>query len=82
MMVEYEPIPTELGIIRGRDGICLDDVKHSFSPNQLTFIGVVNGKLCTSNHSGHRRFSYELIFNQIQAYECREKDQTENLDTY
>jgi len=66
------PIVTTLGVINGRNAIYLDDIKQSFSPNQLLFIGEINGKLCSNNTSGHRWYSYEVCFNLIQAYDCRE----------
>jgi|LSQX01.1.fsa_nt_gb hypothetical protein len=71
-MSENNPIVTELGKLDGRDGIYLDGVKQCFSPNKLTFVGEINGDLCTNNPSGHRWFAYELSFNRIQAFDCRE----------
>jgi hypothetical protein len=70
-VLQNEPIQTELGEIDGRDGIYLDDVKQTFSPNQLTFVGDINGNLCTNNSLGYRWYSYELTFHQVQAYDCR-----------
>ncbi|HEX9059665.1 MAG TPA: hypothetical protein VF941_05770 [Clostridia bacterium] len=71
-MSKNNPIVTELGMLEGRDGFYLDDVIQSFSPNKLTFIGEINGKLCTNNPTGHKWFTYELSFNLIQAFDCRE----------
>jgi len=66
------PIVTEMGKIEGRNGIYLDSVKQNFSPNELVFIGEINGNLCDKNNLGYRWYSYELSFKFIQAFECRE----------
>ena len=71
-MAKNVPVLTILGVLNGRNAIYLDDVKQSFSPNQLLFIGEINGKLCSNNASEYRWYSYEVCFNLIQAYDCRE----------
>ena len=71
-VAKNEPILTALGKLDGRNAIYLDDVRQSFSLNKLTFIGELNGKLCSNNVSGYRWYSYELTFDLIQAYDCRE----------
>ncbi|MBG9796038.1 hypothetical protein ABD76_27830 [Paenibacillus dendritiformis] len=71
-MLENIPIYTQLGIINGRDGIYLDKMHQDL--NQLTFIGDINGKLCTNNELGYRWYSYKLVFNHVQAYDCRGLD--------
>ncbi|MCS1350877.1 hypothetical protein [Mechercharimyces sp. CAU 1602] len=68
-MNKHIPVITELGIIDGRDSIFLDSVEQRFSPNQLKFIGEINGELCENNHLGYEWYPYELKFNSVQAYD-------------
>ncbi|TYQ14641.1 UNVERIFIED_CONTAM: hypothetical protein Cloal_1000 [Acetivibrio alkalicellulosi] len=71
-MSKNKPVITNLGKIDGRNGIYLDDVKQTFSPNKLFFNGEIDGKLCSNNAEGYRWYSYELYFSLVQAYNCME----------
>lgn len=66
-----KPITTELGIIEGRDGIYLDSMKQEFSPSRLFFVGEINSDLCTNNQLTHKWYAYEIVFNTVEAYDCR-----------
>lgn len=68
------PVNTELGIILGRDGIFIDDIKQEY--NKLILIGDINGTLCktTDTTKKNKWYSYRLEFHDVKIYECQHID--------
>ena len=67
-------INTPAGIIKGRDGIYLDQIDQSFYPSTLLFTGDINGALCDKNTNKKEWIPYKLKFLNVIAYECQELD--------
>jgi len=72
-MNNHFPINTELGILKGRDCIFLDEVKLEIGQNNLILLGEINGDLCSREQSG-LYIPYEISFNGVLALKMIELD--------
>ncbi len=75
-MIKYlsEPVKIALGILKGRDAIYLDELRHTFSPSSLFFSGEFNTRLCSDYNGKCRWIEYRLKFLNVVAYKCWEFD--------
>ncbi|MFK7958498.1 MAG: hypothetical protein AB8B96_20570 [Lysobacterales bacterium] len=69
-MEENEPIETNLGILRGRNCIFLDEVDLP-DTNTLILRGGINGALCTLAED-QKEYPYKLIFRDVLAFKMVE----------
>lgn len=72
-MNKYISIQTEIGTLRGRDCIYLDEVRIQDGQNTLVLIGVINGDLCSKQQLGVE-IPYELKFTGVLALKMVELD--------
>jgi len=68
--LKIEPINTEVGIIKGRDGIFLDKMEHNGF--EIIFYGELAENVF--NSFGGKDLKYKLIFKDIVFYKCYELD--------
>lgn len=64
-MEESQPIDTELGELRGRDCIFLDEVSLP-DTNTLVLKGGINGSLCSQGEN-EKEYPYKLVFKGVLA---------------
>ena len=75
MPQRFQPVETPLGIVNGRDGIYLDDIKLSDRTNRLTLKGVFNTALCSAADSQSVDFDgCRISFAGVLAFKVIELD--------
>jgi hypothetical protein len=72
-MNKHIPIDTDLGILKGRDCIYLDNVSFQDGVNTLLLKGEINGNLCSSPQEGEF-IPYTAIFRGVLALKMIELD--------
>jgi hypothetical protein len=72
MMIFY-PVDTEIGIMKGRDAIYLDEIEYNYAKSTVKLIGEINGSLC-SKFDGDIFIKYELEFHGVYIYKMIELD--------
>ena len=71
----FQPVETPLGIVNGRDGIYLDDIKVSERTNRLTLEGAFNTALCSDADRPSINFDGCIIsFTGVLAFKVIELD--------
>lgn len=68
--METKAVSLQLGQIKGRDAIYLDSLYQSFSPNELTFKGEINGNLCSNKLYQSKWVKYEIRFINVMSFNC------------
>ena len=68
--MKIEPINTEVGMIKGRDGIFLD--KMEYTGSEIAFYGEFNENVF--NNFNGKDLEYKLTFRNIVFFKCYELD--------
>jgi len=72
-MENIKPVRTQVGIISGRDALYLDEIKFDYKKNIITFIGEINGELCSA--SKIKGFiHYKMNFKDVLYFKMIELD--------
>jgi hypothetical protein len=74
MPQHLEPIETQLGIVRGRDGFYLDEVHFEYGKREVRFSGDVNGNLCSRNVHNQDWIEYSLVFSGVLEFGMTDVD--------
>ncbi|SHK35408.1 hypothetical protein SAMN02745163_03660 [Clostridium cavendishii DSM 21758] len=68
--IEFKPIETELGVIKGRDSIYLDEINYDYVNKKVELLGEINGELCENRNDKFIKYSLEFkgvyIFNMVE----------------
>lgn len=68
--IEFKPIETEVGIIKGRDSIYLDEINYDCVNKKVELLGELNGELCENRKDKFIKYSLEFtgiyIFNMVE----------------
>ncbi len=68
----FQPVETPLGILYGRDAICLDRLDVDINQDTLTLQGDFNGRLASKPVDG--QVAYSLVFAGVLAFKVIELD--------
>ncbi len=74
MEQNFEPIETEVGFIRGRDAIFLDEINFNYQKHTVVFSGEFNNSVWSNRINDDKWIKYSLTFSGVLSFRMIELD--------